>query len=89
MTISNSQIAFLRGELDAEQYWLECAQPQLESAGVFLGQDQQARILKQLTRLVTSLREVGFVANDPAHGLEHQGVEAANQLFDACLAKYR
>lgn len=94
MSNAGSADAFLRGEIDASQYWRESGEQQVKSAGVFLTESQQQRALKSLDRLASSLRQAGVSKltyqvsdrHNDALGDEFSELQLA---FDRRLAAYK
>lgn len=87
MSNVDSPMALLRGEVDAEQYWLAYGEQKVKSAGVPLTHDHKARVLKQLTRLAQGLRGIQF---DSEHWqTDELDVDELRQLFERHLATYR
>lgn len=91
--LSNADYAnkLLRGEIDVNQYWRESGKQQVESAGVFLTQEQQARALKNLARLVANIRASGLVLSQAQFdGVSvSSGGDELQSAFNNCLATYR
>lgn len=92
---------FLRGEIDAEQYWHESGQQQVRSAGVLLTEQQQVRVCKHLARLAAAIRQQVpaslwidsslDAALDAVFDLYQQAVDApaSQYAFDDYLASLR
>ncbi|UOD51084.1 hypothetical protein DHf2319_04050 [Orrella daihaiensis] len=94
MSDADCACALLRGEIDVDQYWRESGEQQVKSAGVLLTQHQQERALRNLHRLVLSLRSCGIDLKC-ADAEESKAVDCVTDadelqsIFSNYLATYR